>query len=82
MFASLKNLLCNSLKVWESLIRGMEVKCDEDLVVKIVTAKEEYTEYTTLEFLAKQAPDVVVSKPDGFDRFGAFHCYLCRTLGT
>ncbi|EER28339.1 hypothetical protein CPC735_062120 [Coccidioides posadasii C735 delta SOWgp] len=49
----LKKLLWDSTKLWENPVRGVIVKCNEDIITKVVTGNKDYTEYTSLEFLAK-----------------------------
>ncbi|KLJ09448.1 hypothetical protein EMPG_15138 [Blastomyces silverae] len=56
---SLKNLLWDSTKIWENPVRGVVVKCNEDIVAKVVTGNKDFTEYTTLKFLAQRAPEVI-----------------------
>ncbi|KDB21389.1 hypothetical protein H109_06687 [Trichophyton interdigitale MR816] len=53
LLLSLKKLLWESTKLWENPVRGMVVKCNEDIVAKVITGNKDYTEYTSLKFLAK-----------------------------
>ncbi|GBF62862.1 hypothetical protein TMEN_5453 [Trichophyton mentagrophytes] len=72
LLLSLKKLLWESTKLWENPVRGMVVKCNEDIVAKVITGNKDYTEYTSLKFLAKQAPDVPAPRPHGLIAFGPF----------
>ncbi|EGE02750.1 hypothetical protein TEQG_01787 [Trichophyton equinum CBS 127.97] len=72
LLLSLKKLLWESTKLWENPVRGMVVKCNEDIVAKVITGNKDYTEYTSLKFLAKQAPDVPAPRPHGLVAFGPF----------
>lgn len=68
----LKQLLWDSLKLWESPVRGVVVKCNEDIVAKVVTGNKDYTEYTSMQYLMKQAPDIPALRPHGLVAFGPF----------
>ncbi|EAS36890.2 uncharacterized protein CIMG_02244 [Coccidioides immitis RS] len=72
LFLSLKKLLWDSTKLWENPVRGVVVKCNENIIAKVITGNKDYTEYTSLEFLAKQAPDVPAPRPHGLVAFGPF----------
>lgn len=72
LLLSLKTLLWESPKLWENCARGMVVKCSEDLVAKVITGNEDYTEYTSLRFLEEWAPEIPAPRPHGFVIFGPF----------
>lgn len=67
----LEQLICNSPKLWESHIRGVVAKCNEQIVAK-VTDHRDMTEYTTMQHLAEHAPDIPAPGPHGFVRFGHY----------
>ncbi|RMJ25170.1 Phosphotransferase enzyme family [Aspergillus sp. HF37] len=69
---SLKQLLWNSQKLWESPVRGVVVKCNEDIVAKVVLGNRDYTEYTTMQFLAERAPNIPAPRAHGLIAFGPF----------
>ena len=69
---SLKQLLWDSPKLWESPVRGVVVKCNEDIVVKVVTGNKDYTEYTSMQYLMKHAPNIPAPRPHGLIAFGPF----------
>ena len=54
----LKRLLWASKKLWESPVRGVVVKCDGNIIAKVVTGNDNYTEYTSMRYLMDQAPDI------------------------
>jgi hypothetical protein len=69
---SLKQLLWHSPKLWENPVRGVVVKCNEDIVAKVVTGNNDYTEYTSMQYLMKWAPDIPAPRPHGLVAFGPF----------
>ncbi|KAI1940907.1 hypothetical protein LOZ57_005842 [Ophidiomyces ophidiicola] len=83
---SLKQLLWKSPKLWENVVRGIVVKCSDDIVIKLLSQRiPEYTEYTTLQYLAERLPDIPVPRPHGLIRCGRytviFMSYIpCMTL--
>jgi hypothetical protein len=68
----LKQLLWNSPKLWENPVRGVVVKCNDDIVAKVILGNRDYTEYTSMEFLAERAPDIPAPRPYGLIAFGPF----------
>ncbi|OJD10587.1 hypothetical protein AJ78_08447 [Emergomyces pasteurianus Ep9510] len=73
LISFLKQLLWDSPKLWESSIRGVVVKCNEEVVAKVITGdNNDTTEYTTMQYLAERAPDIPAPKPHGLIRFGPF----------
>lgn len=72
LILSLKRLLWASKKLWESLVRGVVVKCDEDIVAKVVTGNNDYTEYSSMQYLMDQVPDIPAPRPHGLVAFGPF----------
>ncbi|KAH1543790.1 hypothetical protein KXX57_005734 [Aspergillus fumigatus] len=69
---SLKQLLWRSPKLWESPVRGVVVKCNEDIVAKVVAGNNDYTEYTSMQYLLEWAPDIPAPRPHGLVAFGPF----------
>lgn len=69
---SLKQLLRSSRKLWESFVRGMVVQCSESIVAKVVIGNRDCTEYTSMRFLAEQAPDIPVPRAHGMVALGPF----------
>lgn len=72
LIMSLKQLIWKSPKVWEFPARGVVVKCNQDIVAKVVWGNWNYTEYTTMQFLAAQAPNIPAPRPHGLIAFGPF----------
>ncbi|KAF7166859.1 hypothetical protein CNMCM5623_000413 [Aspergillus felis] len=46
LLGPLRQLFWSSQKLWENPVRGVVVKCDDDLVAKVVVTSGDYTEYT------------------------------------
>lgn len=72
LVVSLKQLLWDSSKLWESVVRGVVVKCNEDIVAKVITGNKDYTEYTSMQYLAERASDLPIPRPHGLIAFGPF----------
>lgn len=72
LIMSLKQLLWNSPKLWENPVRGVVVKCSEDIVAKVILGDQDYTEYTSMQFLAEWAPNIPLPKTHGLIAFGPF----------
>lgn len=72
LLTAVKLLIWNSPKLWECHVRGIVVKCSEDIVAKVITGNEDCTEYTSLEYLAEKAPDIPAPRPHGFISLGEF----------
>ncbi|KAJ5155480.1 hypothetical protein N7492_008283 [Penicillium capsulatum] len=68
----LKKLLWKSSKLWENPLRGVVVKCNDDVVAKVILGNKDYTEYASMEFLAEHAPDIPAPRPHGLIAFGPF----------
>ena len=69
---SLRQRLWNSPKLWESPVRGVVIKCNETIAAKVITGNKDYTEYTSMQYLMKQTPDIPAPRPDGLIAFGPF----------
>ncbi|KAK0115399.1 hypothetical protein ONS96_013855 [Cadophora gregata f. sp. sojae] len=67
----LKRMISDSEKLWEGQTRGVVLKCGNDLVAKIIRGNSDYTEYTSLQYLAEHAPDIPAPKPHGLIMFGS-----------
>ena len=68
LWAKLCNLIDAGELIWpKNNERGgvSVVKCSEDAVVKIVPNFEDYTEYTTMQYLGRHAPEIPVPTPLG-----------------
>lgn len=61
----LKRMFSESEKLWEFPTRGMVLKCNEDLAAKVIRGDSDFTEYTSLQYLAKHAPHIPAPKPHG-----------------
>lgn len=69
---ALKQLIWDSPKLWENPVRGVVVKCSNEIVAKVVTGTSNYTECTSIEYLAKRAPDIPAPRTHGLVAFGPF----------
>ncbi|CAF9934667.1 MAG: hypothetical protein ALECFALPRED_006055 [Alectoria fallacina] len=67
LWNKLYNLIDASEIIWQNGPNGgvAVLKCSADIVVKMVPNFEDYTEYTTMEYLGRHAPEVPVPKPLG-----------------
>lgn len=62
---SLKLLLQQSEKLWESQGRGAVFKCSDDIVAKVVTRVVNAGEYTTMVYLTEHALNIPAPRPHG-----------------
>ncbi|GAA88466.1 phosphotransferase family protein [Aspergillus luchuensis] len=72
LVSSLRTLLWNSPQLWQSSVRGMVVKCNENVIAKVINGNRDYTEYTSMQFLEKRAPQIPAPRPHGLVAFGPF----------
>lgn len=68
----LKRLIRESPTLWENPVRGIVVKCNEDIVAKVIWGNRDYTEYTSMQFLAERAPGVPAPRAHGLVALGPF----------
>ena len=64
-------MISNSEKLWEGLTRGVVLKCNDELMAKIIGGNSDYTEYTSIQNLAQHAPDIPAPKPHGLVKFSS-----------
>ena len=72
LISSLNQLIWDSPKLWENPVRGVVVKCSEEIVAKVITGNQDYTEYTSMQYLAERVPGIPVLRPHGLIAFGPF----------
>lgn len=73
LMKAIKRMLAQPDKLWEDPLRGVVLKCNDDLAVKVVRGYNDHTEYTSMQYLAKHAPDIPAPKPHGFIKLGRIH---------
>lgn len=73
LMKTIKRMLAQPEKLWEDPIRGVVLKCNDDLAVKVVRGYNDHTEYTSMQYLAEHAPDIPAPKPHGFIKLGTTH---------
>lgn len=79
---SLKQLLWDSPKLWESPVRGVVVQCSDNIVAKVVVEDQDFTEYTSMQFLAKRAPDIPAPRVHGLIALGPLRViFMSRVPG-
>lgn len=76
LVTSLKRLIWESPKLWESVIRGVVLKCNDKIALKVIRQPADYTEYTTLQYLAENLPEIPIPRPHGLIRFAPFTAYF------
>ena len=72
LLLALRQMLWTAEKLWENPLRGIVLKCRDDIIAKVITAKGDHTEYTTLQYLAEQIPEIPAPRPHGLIRVGSF----------
>lgn len=73
LMKAIKRMLAQPDKLWEDPIRGVVLKCNDELAVKVVRGYNDPTEYTSMQYLAEHAPDIPAPKPHGFVKLGTIH---------
>ncbi|KAK2734486.1 hypothetical protein FQN55_002656 [Onygenales sp. PD_40] len=68
--ASLKTLILNSERLFELSIRGVVVKCNDEIVIKVFPDSRDLTEYHNLQYLADRACDLPIPRPHGLIMLG------------
>ncbi|OBT82524.1 hypothetical protein VE02_08634 [Pseudogymnoascus sp. 03VT05] len=58
LMKTIKRMLAQPEKLWEDPTRGVVLKCNDDLSVKVVRGYNDHTEYTSMQYLAELAPDI------------------------
>jgi hypothetical protein len=71
--SSLKPLIWNSSEIWEFPTRGVVVKGNGDIVIKVIfLGNEDYTEYTSMQYLAERMPEFLAPRAHGMIQLGSF----------
>ncbi|KAJ8068469.1 hypothetical protein OCU04_004023 [Sclerotinia nivalis] len=73
LVSALKHLILNSEKLCELPTRGVVLKCSDHLVAKIIRGNDDYTEYTSLQYLQDNAPALLAPKPHGLVKLNDVH---------
>ena len=71
LVTSLSRMILKSEKLWELPIRGVVLKCNTNLIAKIIGGNDDYTEYESIRYLAEYGPDIPAPRPHGFVKFDA-----------
>ena len=69
---SIKRLFNVSDKLWELPFRGAVFKCSDEVVAKVISGSFDSTEYTSMQYLHKYAPDIPAPRPHGLVNIGNF----------
>ncbi len=69
---SLKGLFSASEKLWDFPLRGAVFKCSDEVVAKVINGLRNSTEYTSMQYLYKHAPDIPAPLPHGVVKLGNF----------
>ncbi|TVY31713.1 hypothetical protein LSUB1_G008918 [Lachnellula subtilissima] len=67
----LSRMILSCEKLWEVPTRGVVLKCNSRLVAKIIQGNDDYTEYTSIQYLEEHAPDIPAPRPHGLIKFGS-----------
>lgn len=64
---SLKAIICSAKTLFEWPVRGVVLKCNDEIAAKIMFGNSDYhyTEYTAIQYLASHAPHIPAPKPHG-----------------
>ena len=67
----LSRMILSCEELWEFPTRGVVLKCNSRLAAKIIKGNNDYTEYTSMQYLEEHAPDVPAPRPHGLVKFGS-----------
>ncbi|RDW91203.1 hypothetical protein BP5796_02368 [Coleophoma crateriformis] len=69
LVSSLSQMILSCERLWELPTRGVVLKCNTNLIAKIIRGNSNYTEYTSIQYLAEHAPEIPAPKPHGLVKF-------------
>lgn len=78
LLSRLKRMVRDAPKLWENPVRGVVVKCSDEIAVKVLKDRKDYTEYTALQHLKENLPDIPIPSPHGLITFKPF-CAIFMT---
>ncbi|KKZ60489.1 hypothetical protein EMCG_04853 [[Emmonsia] crescens] len=67
---SLKTLVLNSERLFDLSIRGVVVKCSDEIALKVFPHSRDLTEYHNLQYLADRASDLPIPRTHGLIKLG------------
>lgn len=76
---ALKGMILAGEKLWGNPLSGVVLKCNQETVAKIIPGNgdcKQYTEYTSIQFLASKAPTIPAPRPHGLIEFSNVHIML------
>lgn len=65
----LSQMVLSCERLWEFPTRGVVLKCNANLIAKIIRGNDDYTEYTSIQYLAEYAPEIPSPRPHGLVKF-------------
>ncbi|KAI9825692.1 MAG: hypothetical protein M1832_001036 [Thelocarpon impressellum] len=72
LLGSLKQMFRNAEKLAEGPASRIVLKCNDELLAKILRWREDRTEYSAMQYLAEHAPDIPAPRAHGLVRFPPF----------
>ncbi|KAH8795578.1 phosphotransferase family protein [Hyaloscypha finlandica] len=69
LLSSLSQMILSCERLWEFPTRGVVLKCNANLIAKIIHGNNDYTEYTSIQYLAAYAPEIPAPRPHGLVKF-------------
>jgi hypothetical protein len=69
LVSSLSQMILSCERLWEFPTRGVVLKCNANLIAKIIRGNNDYTEYTSIQYLAEYAPEIPTPRPHGLVKF-------------
>jgi hypothetical protein len=69
LVSSLSQMILSCERLWEFPTRGVVLKCNANLIAKIIRGNDDYTEYTSIQYLAEYAPEIPAPRPHGLVKF-------------
>ena len=69
LVSMLSQMILKCERLWEFPTRGVVLKCNANLIAKIIRGNDDYTEYTSIQHLAEYAPEIPAPRPHGLVKF-------------
>jgi hypothetical protein len=69
LISSLSRMILTCERLWEFPTRGVVLKCNAHLIAKIIRGNDDYSEYTSIQYLAEHAPEIPAPRPHGLVKF-------------
>jgi hypothetical protein len=67
----LSQMILSCERLWEFPTRGVVLKCNANLIAKIIRGNDDYTKYTLIQYLVEYTPKIPAPRPHGLIKFNS-----------